>query len=64
MNVMIYLGADHDQNDLVNFNYFTIFLDQGNIAEVLQIGHEYIRSKLSPGCMTSLMLLWSVKMEK
>ena len=28
MNMMIYLGADVDQNDLVNFNYFTIFLYQ------------------------------------
>ena len=28
MNMMIYLGADVDQNDLVNFNFFTIFLYQ------------------------------------
>ena len=38
--MMIYRGADADQNDLVNFNYFTIFIDQGNIFEAQQIGHD------------------------
>ena len=42
---MIYLDANGDQNDLVNFNYFTTFIDHGNIAEVLKIRHDYIRSK-------------------
>ena len=38
--MMIYLGADVDQNDFVNFDYFTIFIDLGNIDEVLQIAHD------------------------